>query len=105
MMAATGRLADDAVPAGSRHSSRWFEAPRWQDGELVFPATQLLRDFLARGGNEPPASDAALAFRAARAPAGATLWLCGDEAPPSGFVAAPMRHTTIPARYLPYFCR
>jgi hypothetical protein len=104
IMALTGRLTDDAIPADGRHS-RWFDAPRWRDGELVLPASAPLRDLLARGEDEPPASDAAVAFRAARSAAGTTIWLCGDEAPPSGFAAAPMRHTTIAARHLPYFCR
>lgn len=104
IMAATGQLPDDGVPGGDR-SSRWFDAPHWRDGELVLAASAPLRDVLARGEGELPASDAAIAFRAARSAAGATVWLCGDVAPPSGFVAAPMRHTTMAARHLPYFCR
>ena len=105
IMSTTGQLSDDAIPGGSRDSSHWFDAPRWRDGELVLPASAQLRDLLAGGEDELPASDAAIAFRAARSAAGATVWLCGDEAPPSGFVAAPMRHTTMAARHLPYFCR
>ena len=104
IIAVTGRLSDDAVPPETRHS-RWFDPPQWRDGELVLPARAPLRDVLARGEDEPPARDAAVAFRAARSAAGATVWLCGDEAPPSGFAAEPMRHTTIAAHYLPYFCR
>jgi hypothetical protein len=99
-MAATG-VPPEAVVSSPRANAD-FASPRWQDGELVFPAAaRLLRriDRTERDGAE-------LAFRVGRAPvSGATVWLCGTESPPPGFEAAPATHTTIPSRYLPHFCR
>jgi hypothetical protein len=89
----TGRALSGAQPV--------FGPAEWQDGELVFPASERVLRLL--GGD---VRAAAVAFRMARAPvSGATVWLCGSESAPPGFVAAPSRHTTIDARYLPHFCR
>jgi hypothetical protein len=89
-----------------RFDSRRFDSVAWQDGEIVF----TLRAETA-AGMLPEAALAGtlpltLSFRFARTATGNRLvLLCGNALPPPGFTAAPPRHTTVPAAFLPYHCR
>jgi len=91
---------------GARPDSKYFDDLAWQDGEIVF----TLRADLAAGmlpeaelAGAPPLT---LSYRFARTPTGNRLvLLCGIAEPPPGFTAAPTRHTTVPAAFLPYHCR
>jgi hypothetical protein len=97
-LAVRGVLPERATEPASSESMPF--APFWRNEELVLVAVGEPWRPLGRG------ADVAVAFRAARARvSGATVWLCGGEAPPAGFEAAPPMHTTIPPRYLPHFCR
>jgi type II secretory pathway pseudopilin PulG len=100
--ATTGRLPPEAAP---ERPARHFAAPRWQDEELVFPATGRLLQVLVDSGAVGLGVEPAVSFRIATADSGGMVWLCGGRDAPGGFTAAPMRHTTIPAQYLPHFCR
>jgi type II secretory pathway pseudopilin PulG len=100
--ATTGYLPTEAAQQSPTKS---FAPPYWRDDELVFPTSnRLLQNLREIGAVE---SDAAptLSFRIATAASGATVWLCGSRDAPEGFTASPMLHTTVPARYLPHFCR
>ena len=108
-LAATGALPDRILEhpvRGFPGARPIFGRPEWRDGELVFPATERLSRLLTGDADGPVRRDAAVAFRVARASdSGAIVWLCGSENAPTGFEALPPRHTTIPSRYLPHFCR
>lgn len=86
--------------------SRYFDEFAWQDGEIV-----VTLGASTSAGMLPEAAMAAappltLSFRFARSAAGNRLvLLCGLAEPPPGFTAAPARHTTVPAAFLPAHCR
>jgi len=86
--------------------SQYFDEFAWQDGEIVF--TLGARTFVgmlpeAAMAGAPPLT---LSFRFARSATGNRLvLLCGFAQAPPGFTAAPARHTTVPAEFLPAHCR
>jgi hypothetical protein len=100
--AATGRLPTEAA---RERTARAFGPPHWRDEEIVFPATGRLSQQLVAVEAVQLGFEPALSFRIATATSGAVIWLCGSATAPAGFTAEPVRHTTIPAQYLPHFCR
>lgn len=97
--ASTGELPETTVAGLNARTplGRYVERRAWQDRELVLHLTDR-----AAQGDEAQS----LGFRVAVAPvSGNTVWLCGRRDAPSGFVAPPPLHTTIPDDHLPHFCR
>jgi hypothetical protein len=90
----------------ARVGSSYFDDLAWQDGEVVFTlgartAAGMLPESAPAGA--PPLT---LSYRFARTDTGNRLVLiCGLAEPPPGFTAAPARHTTVPAEFLPAHCR
>lgn len=86
--------------------TRNFDEVTWQDGELVFAlraatAAGMLPEAEGAGAPRPT-----LSYRFARTATGNRIvLLCGLAAAPPGFTAAPARHTTVPAAFLPAHCR
>jgi type II secretory pathway pseudopilin PulG len=86
--------------------SQYFDEFAWQDGEIVFTlgartSVGMLPE--AAIASAPPLT---LSFRFARSATGNRLvLLCGLAEAPPGFTAAPARHTTVPAAFLPAHCR
>lgn len=89
-----------------RFDSRRFDDVTWQDGEMVFTlSAETAAGMLTEAELAGPAP-LTLSFRFARTETGNRLvLLCGIAEPPPGFTAAPPRHTTVPAAFLPYHCR
>lgn len=101
-LAVTGRLPETIPTRDSPFNSggKYFAAVDWRDGEIVLP----LRHDALRGAMA--ADTLTLSFRVARAPEpGPVLILCGNSRAPDGFEAAPVRHTSVPSQFLPFFCR
>lgn len=89
-----------------RPDSRYFDESAWQDGEIVFTLGAATAAGMMPEAELAGASPLTLSFRFARTATGSRLVLiCGIAEPPPGFTAAPPRHTTVPAAFLPYHCR
>lgn len=96
----------EASEAATPSRSRYFDDIAWQDGEIVFTlgtstSAGMLPEAALAGA--PPLT---LSFRVARSANGNRfVLLCGLAEAPPGFTAAPARHTTVPAAFLPAHCR
>ena len=98
-----GFAASD-IPAGTyvhSHNTEFREFDRDYAHGRDYVPTPMLPE-AGQAGTSP----LTLSFRFARTETGSRLvLLCGIAEPPPGFTAAPPRHTTVPAEFLPYHCR
>jgi type II secretory pathway pseudopilin PulG len=109
-LAVRGRLPENifglenGLPDGG---GKYFSGFVWQDNELVASLSpRFAADIGALSDDSAAETPLTLSFRLAFSEElGRAIFLCGQAAPPPGFVAAPARHTTVPASYLPFFCR
>jgi hypothetical protein len=103
-LATRGTLPDSIVT--SDISGRFFERAVWSDGEIVLDLSSRFAARFVSDADAGAPGPLSLSFRVAEGPnAGNVVFLCGLAAPPAGFSAPPMRHTTVPEPYLPHFCR
>jgi hypothetical protein len=107
-LAVHGRLPDTLAPLdGNPGAGRYFSGFEWRDDELVASLQPGIARRIAAAATEPVGDEPlTISFRIARTAAlNRTILVCGRASPPSGFEAEPVRHTTVPESYLPFFCR
>jgi hypothetical protein len=89
-----------------RPGGKAFVESTWQDGEIIFTLAAAAAAGLMPDAELAGAQPLTLSFRFARTATGNRLvQLCGIAKVPPGFTAAPARHTTVPAAFLPAHCR
>jgi len=107
--AVTGELPDKIATDDSsrRPVGRYFDRVEWRDHEVVLDLSEALVTRFGVASAPPPRSPAdTLSFPVALTADGRRLiFACGFGSVPAGFGLPPVRHTTLPARRLPGFCR